>query len=493
MVSVRRFKVILVFLVLFSCPGVALAQDYAISCSGGVDSASSEYVLIPHHASLSFDSGANFTIELWMNPSDTSGTKHIIGKRSLCGPVEYQLALDNNVNVSTSLHFSTSPGNANIRLSANSDLTPDTWVHIAVTYDGTTLRMYIDGVFDADTVAQFGQPNLADLRIGTSSNCDNSFEGLIDEVRIWNVTRSPSDIAQNYNKLVDPNSTGLVGYWNFNESIADQNVFDISPLANDGTLGFSSAVADHDPTRVLATWPLDTDGDGLPDSVDTDDDNDGVLDSSDPDPLDPDICGDIDGDGCDDCAIGTDNFGPQPDNDPNNDGTDTDGDGSCDAGDPDDDNDGVPDVTDTAPLDPDICEDIDGDGCDDCAIGTDNFGHLPDNDPNNDGIDTDGDGLCDAGDNCPLDINPNQNDIDGDGIGDACCCIGNRGDFNGDGLDSKVQDLTFIIDFIFRGSGDPGGCPDESDINGDGFTNTILDLTFLIDVIYRGGQAAPGC
>ena len=71
--------------------------------------------------------------------------------------------------------------------------------------------------------------------------------------------------------------------------------------------------------------------------------------------------------------------------------------------------------------------------------------------------------------------------------------IGVRGDFNGDGLDTKVQDLTFIIDFMFRGSGDPGACPNESDINGDGNTNTILDLTYLIDVIYRGGPAPPGC
>ena len=67
-------------------------------------------------------------------------------------------------------------------------------------------------------------------------------------------------------------------------------------------------------------------------------------------PLDPDVCGDSDGDGCDDCAMGTDDFGTQSDSLPGNDGTDTDSDGECDAGDADDDNDGVLDGPDPPPT-----------------------------------------------------------------------------------------------------------------------------------------------
>ena len=76
----------------------------------------------------------------------------------------------------------------------------------------------------------------------------------------------------------------------------------------------------------------DNDGDGVPDETDDDDDNDGVLDIQDSEPLDPDVCQDLDGDTCDDCAIGTDDFGPLPDNDPANDGPDADEDGICDPG-----------------------------------------------------------------------------------------------------------------------------------------------------------------
>jgi hypothetical protein len=97
----------------------------------------------------------------------------------------------------------------------------------------------------------------------------------------------------------------------------------------------------------------DTDNDGTPDSEDADDDNDGIVDIVDIDSLDPFVCTDADSDTCDDCAVGTDGFGPLADNNPSNDGLDTDGDGICDAGDSDADNDGFPfdqDCNDTDPT-----------------------------------------------------------------------------------------------------------------------------------------------
>jgi hypothetical protein len=96
----------------------------------------------------------------------------------------------------------------------------------------------------------------------------------------------------------------------------------------------------------------DYDGDGVPgtqpppgatwggDACDSDDDNDTVPDSEDADPLDEFTCQDLDADSCDDCSV----LG-QPD--VSQDGADTDSDGACDAGDPDDDNDGFTDGEET--------------------------------------------------------------------------------------------------------------------------------------------------
>ena len=75
------------------------------------------------------------------------------------------------------------------------------------------------------------------------------------------------------------------------------------------------------------------------------------------------------------------------------------------------------------------------------------------------------------------------------------CCVGIRGDANGDGKPANIIDLTFIVDFIFRGSNEPGLCFEASDVNGDenlGSPN-ILDLTYLVDFIFRGGPSPVDC
>jgi len=175
----------------------------------------------------------------------------------------------------------------------------------------------------------------------------------------------------------------------------------------------------------------------------------------------------------------------------------------------DDDNDGVPDALDVAPLDPYQCVDSDFDSCDDCAMGRDGFGPLPDYDPNNDGPDFDGDGICDAGDedtdddgvpddgdfsgdpddhpcsggpggcddNCRLVQNFDQTDSDGDGVGNACdLCPGSddRLDGDGDGVPDDCDDCPGFDDGQDTdGDGAPDGdfltgpwCDDDDDNDG---------------------------
>ena len=142
-------------------------------------------------------------------------------------------------------------------------------------------------------------------------------------------------------------------------------------------------------------------------------------------------------------------------------------------------NDNCPD--DYNPLQTDIDADSVGDACDNCPALA-----------NSDQSDSDFDGIGSACDNCPLVSNADQADADNDGIGDVCCCIGNRGDLNGDGASSNILDLTYLVDRIFRG-GPLSDCPNQGDVNGDGSSSNILDLTYLVDRIFRGGPLPPPC
>ena len=72
------------------------------------------------------------------------------------------------------------------------------------------------------------------------------------------------------------------------------------------------------------------------------------------------------------------------------------------------------------------------------------------------------------------------------------CCIGSSGDINDDGTDANILDLTYLVDYVFRG-GSPTLCDEKADLNNDGTPSNILDLTYIVDFIFRGGPAPGPC
>ena len=226
-----------------------------------------------------------------------------------------------------------------------------------------------------------------------------------------------------------------------------------SPLNTDGDLFFDAVDVDDDNDGIntalevlyldnpdldgVPAWrDLDSDGDGIPDAIETHTDSDGDLIA---DPVDVDS----DGDGLLDAVEGL---------------ADTDLDGIPNYLDLDSDGDSVLDEFDWAPIDDFACIDDDSDGCDDCVNGA--------YDPDNDGHDPDGDGLCDV----------NDPDDDGDGISDE---VEGEDDVDGDGL-ANSQDLDSDgdgLDDDYEGAGDSDddGTPDflDPDSDDDGISDEV--------------------
>ncbi len=141
----------------------------------------------------------------------------------------------------------------------------------------------------------------------------------------------------------------------------------------------------------------------------------------------------------------------------------------------DSDGDGICDADDNCPNTPnadqaDLDQDGVGDVCDNCP---DVFN--PDQeDTNGDGIgdacecvDTDGDGVCDADDNCPDVFNPGQEDSNGDGIGDACTASDMKCDMDGDG---DIDRSDVMVVFGLRGTYSPPSDP-LADLDDNGLIN----------------------
>ena len=100
----------------------------------------------------------------------------------------------------------------------------DTWYHAAVTYDGSVIRLYLNGVLDAAHNEQGAVPRFDSLQhaaIGTAINSLGQpfgwFDGVIDEARIWNYARSAEEIQADMGHPVLEGS-GLVGRWGLDET-----------------------------------------------------------------------------------------------------------------------------------------------------------------------------------------------------------------------------------------------------------------------------------
>jgi hypothetical protein len=161
-----------------------------------------QYVEIPRSASLNPDS--QLTIEFWMKADPNNPMNSYEG---LVTSDFYGIEIANGV----SFYLSSNHG-ASWAITSHASLTPGVWHHIAGTFDGAKLRLYVDGQLWGSPLPHTGKkisPMLANSFVAIGSedgrtgfpDCIGSryFNGLIDEVCIYNRALSEDEIATIYN------------------------------------------------------------------------------------------------------------------------------------------------------------------------------------------------------------------------------------------------------------------------------------------------------
>ncbi len=131
----------------------------------------------------------------------------------------------------------------NAAISPSGSLKVNVWQFLAGTYDGSTITIYVNGTEVASQPFSGAVSSYNYLVIGLWST---SFNGLIDDVRLWNVARSASEVQADMNSSPTGDVPGLVGNWLFDEG-SGQTVADSTSHHNNGVLG-----AAGDPAWVLA-------------------------------------------------------------------------------------------------------------------------------------------------------------------------------------------------------------------------------------------------
>jgi Concanavalin A-like lectin/glucanases superfamily/Peptide-N-glycosidase F, C terminal/Secretion system C-terminal sorting domain len=112
------------------------------------------------------------------------------------------------------------------------------WYHVAGVYNGETIKVYINGSLQNTTSANSSLNTSAfPLQIGECSGFPNRvFDGKIDEVRIWDVARTASEIQANMKDELNGDEEGLVAYYKMNDGLGNTTVDDNSGNDNGGTL-----------------------------------------------------------------------------------------------------------------------------------------------------------------------------------------------------------------------------------------------------------------
>jgi hypothetical protein len=171
----------------------------------------------------------NYTIEAWVYLTSNSHTNTILGKfnGSVAGSIYLSIGSDNKITAQREV--------PPYSLVSNNAIPDNVWTHVAMTYDGTNLNIYINGSLDISAARGSITANNEDVLIGAKKNTSTPvdfFEGSIGDVRIWNTVRTPAQLQQYMYATLSGTETGLIGYFDFNQGSVGQNNSGITTLYN---------------------------------------------------------------------------------------------------------------------------------------------------------------------------------------------------------------------------------------------------------------------
>jgi len=212
---------------------------YAVNKSGMKSMAEAE-IIVASDLALSFD-GINdcvscgkpdllniqneITIELWIYPK-SYGELDIQGFGRLVDREKYLLFLnesgrDDYADHSLMFAIEHPSGTLVMGNTQSNSIILNEWQHISASYNSQTnaMNIFING-HQQSLFYPFQRPNgsiastqSSTFYIGESNNKDRAFQGMMDEIRIWNIVRSENDILSNMNQSFSNIPDGLVAYW----------------------------------------------------------------------------------------------------------------------------------------------------------------------------------------------------------------------------------------------------------------------------------------
>jgi len=212
-----------------------------------LEKSSNQYLSIADAAQTGLDLSGDFTIEFWiqwesiisaevLNKYDSVGNQraYVIEHRVPENVLNVVLSSDGTSSTTVGVTFAWNP-------------VLGTWYHLAFAYDASagTVTVYQDGnTTPIATLTGFNTSifnSSAAFAIGGASAGGSTFDGKFDDVRVWSILRTATEIANNYDKQLAGTETGLEGYWRLNNDLTDETS-NGNTLTNNNSAVFSTDV-----------------------------------------------------------------------------------------------------------------------------------------------------------------------------------------------------------------------------------------------------------
>jgi hypothetical protein len=159
-----------------------------------------DYVTIPNSEVIKLRSTGKYTVACWVQVQDTSGGIILMHGLGCSTWASWFLGVGGGepdaARVNGSLVFGVRTANGTDYTGVSAPAEADAWVHVAATYDGSTLILYIDGVEQARTNATVPWDSAENLLIGGDPGCSgrNWYTGSIDDLRIYDSALSEGEV-----------------------------------------------------------------------------------------------------------------------------------------------------------------------------------------------------------------------------------------------------------------------------------------------------------
>ena len=135
---------------------------------------------------------ATFTVTAWVN-LDKLAFQTVVGKYNTGDDANYDIQTRSNGCVKMWVFF----GGQGIQASEDDFVVTDSeWHHVVGTCDETVAKIYVDGTLKGEVAVPGGKvPDMHDGPITIGGSAINSYQGLVDEVGLFNVVLSDEEIA----------------------------------------------------------------------------------------------------------------------------------------------------------------------------------------------------------------------------------------------------------------------------------------------------------